>query len=265
MEPASSDCLLKETKQFGKSKDHVFKYLTIGSGEPLVLIPGTAGNERIFCRIAPLLKEQFTVYSFSHIHMKGLKNVISAWHSVLDELVGKPFHLLGTSVGGRLIQYYAQEYPEDVKSLIIGNSYADISELKRRNRIVLMTGKILPYTITRRLILRNIRKSFQEHSDYNVFVLYFQKHLNEISKHDLIVRAEWNFENLPLPVIEASIPVLLLLSKDDPVIPLKTRNHLKSYYKNARIHEFSSGGHFPYLTRPREYADAILQFLQGIV
>ncbi len=78
------------------------------------------------------------------------------------------------------------------------------------------------------------------------------------------MRAEWNFEDLSPPTIRDSIPMLILMSKDDPVIPPRTRDHLKNYYPHAKIHEFSSGGHFPYLTQPHEYAQEILTFLEDL-
>ena len=262
----NSSCLLdtpvfKQLNLFSKT----IKYLEYGSSDnpPLVLLPGTGGDAQIFCRVLPALAEQHHVFAFSHIHVKGVKTVIQLWNKALQELIGSPFHLLGTSVGGWLVQHYAEQYPDTLQSVIIANSYADNTVLKAKNKKPALLARFLPSFLVKKILLKGIKASLEQYPESNIFIKYFEKNINQDTKRDLLIRVGWNLENLQSPQLASTLSKLLIISNDDPVIPKETRHHLIEYYPNAEKAFLNDAGHFPYLTKPNDYARIILEFTKN--
>lgn len=104
--------------------------------------------------------------------------------------VGKGFFLGGTSLGGRVVQYYAAKYPEGLKGLILGNTFRDNAWLRQKN----------------------------------------------------------------LAAYRLSID-------DDPVIPPLVREELIAGYPEAATNRMARGGHFPNLTNPEPYGQALREFI----
>ena len=258
-------CLLeKGNSQQISHKGYTYRVIEKGEGAPIVLIPGTAGDERIFCRIIEPLAKEFHVYSFSHIHAPTIQGVITEWKEILSSMINSPFHMLGTSVGGWIVQHFAASYPAMVKSIIIGNSYADNTKIRKKNKIPAFLARIMPMTFTRKIMLANMRKSLQKEPDFRIIYSYFEENLKKETKGQLLTRIRWNLENMALPKMPESIPKLLILSRDDPLIPPETRNQLIKTYPEAKIYQFSSGGHFPYITRAEKYYEQVRTFVQQI-
>ena len=95
-------------------------YTEIGTGEALILIPGTLGDEYLFEKVQVPLAERlksFRIIVVDHLDLESLDDVIEWYHSFFtQELEISSFHLGGTSVGGWIAQHYAMKYPDEVKS-----------------------------------------------------------------------------------------------------------------------------------------------------
>ena len=261
---APVNCLNEEKTKSVSYKNQEITFIEKGeqNEKKIILIPGTAGDARIFCRIIEPLSKKYHVYSFSHIHLKGLMNVVHAWDDLFQQLeISPPFSLLGTSVGGRIVQYYAQEYPSKIDKLILGNTYCDNKELIKKNRVPALMLKILPTKTIKNVLLKGTEKSFKGEPDFDSIMKYFATNLEKDSKNRIKIRVRWNLEKHSLPKIPKKIPKLLILSKDDPLIPPNTRKQLISYYPEAENSVFDSGGHFLYITRAEKYYSSVFDFL----
>lgn len=262
LKPAPISTLFEETSIEQLSyKGYPFFMKAIGKGDPIVLLPGTGGDEKIFSRIQEPLSKQFQTYSFSHIHLPKVSEVVEAWHEVLTERIGRPFHLLGTSVGGRLVQYYAEKYPADVVSLTIGNSYVDNTEIRRRYGISTKVARFLPMRIINRISEKGMLEGFSKYPEGHLAAEFFQKKVRRSSKKEFLTRAKWNMEKLPPPKISKEIPVMVIISADDPVIDEKTRTQLMEYYSDANHVQIEWGGHFPYILNPEPYLRSVYEFV----
>ncbi len=264
MQVDNFNCLLNNESKKLKHNDKICNYITQGDGVPIILVPGTGGDEKIFCRIIPRLATSYKVFSISHYHEKYIDDVIDALHDIFLEYVGNEFHLLGTSVGGRIVQYYAQKYPENVKSLIIGNSYVENDTILRKNKINKLLINFIPHSILKNILIKGTKRNMNGRPGEEIFIKYFAEHVNSNTKLELITRVKWNFEKLNPPNIDKSIPKLIIKSADDPLIPPETREHLTKYYPDATVYEFSNGGHFPYFSNADEYANIVLNFLDSL-
>ena len=240
-----------------------FHSLEMGNGKPIVFIPGTGGDEKIFKRIQVPLSREYRTIAFSHIHLKKVSDVVDAWHEVLSDMVGEPFHLLGTSVGGRIVQYYAERYPDDLLSVTIGNSYVDNSTIRKKYKLTGVVLPALPMSLISRIAAKGMLKGFEQYENGAQAAMFFQKHVRQSSKSEFISRVRWNLEKLPPPKIE--VPTHVIYSGDDPVIDRQTRDHLNEYYRNAEKTKIDWGGHFPYIINPEPYLEGLYGFVTSLV
>ncbi|MBL1176822.1 alpha/beta fold hydrolase [Pantanalinema sp. GBBB05] len=67
-----------------------------------------------------------------------------------------------------------------------------------------------------------------------------------------------------LDVAQLKLPVLLLHSREDVVVPYQVGEYLHQVIPNSRLHWISTPGHFPHMTNPGEIIKAITQHLSGI-
>src|SRR5688500_1132725 len=100
-----------------------------GSGEPLLLIMGLGYSLEMWHRVRPLLTERFRVIAFDNRGV-GRSDVPEPGYSipdmaadavaVLDAAGVESAHVLGVSMGGYIAQALTAEYPDRVKSLVLG-------------------------------------------------------------------------------------------------------------------------------------------------
>lgn len=61
---------------------------------------------------------------------------------------------------------------------------------------------------------------------------------------------------------QLKVPVLLLQSPDDAVVPYQVGEYLHQVIPNSQLRWISTPGHFPHMTNPREIIEAIIQHLR---
>ena len=57
--------------------------------------------------------------------------------------------------------------------------------------------------------------------------------------------------------------IVIIDSADDPLIPASTRKAMRKTYKGAKAYNFKIGGHYPYVTRPKQYTDVLKRYVLG--
>jgi pimeloyl-ACP methyl ester carboxylesterase len=103
-------------------------YELIGSGEPVLLIPGLGGNCRIWDPITPVLAEHFSLILIDNRGLgrsrarrkpKTLADYSTDIVELLDELQLDRAHVLGLSLGGIIAQRFAIDHPSRVDRLVL--------------------------------------------------------------------------------------------------------------------------------------------------
>lgn len=97
-----------------------------GSGEPLVLVPGSSNSPHIYDRIAPLLTDRFRVLSYARrgdarSEWKGpydFDTMTEDLRQFVDHVGIEKVNLVGFSLGGGEITRFAGLYPERVLRLV---------------------------------------------------------------------------------------------------------------------------------------------------
>lgn len=70
------------------------------------------------------------------------------------------------------------------------------------------------------------------------------------------------FEIEPRTKEEIQIPKLILISKNDPLVPEFLREELLKIYPEAERYSFEEEGHFPYVVDAMKYNQIVLNFLK---
>ncbi len=100
-----------------------------GAGDPLVIVHGLYGSSDNWMGIARKLSERNTVYCIDQRnHGHSPHSPVHTYHAMKEDLAGfigehcsVPVILIGHSMGGKVAMYYAADYPEKVKQLIVAD------------------------------------------------------------------------------------------------------------------------------------------------
>src|SRR5215813_8813564 len=114
--------------QYEIKQQDKFKYLEVGSGEPLVLLHGLFGALSNFEKLIEYFKSHNTVVvpmlpllemDILHTSVGGLAKFV---HRFIEARGYQNVHLLGNSLGGHVALKHILKHPEHVKSLILTGS-----------------------------------------------------------------------------------------------------------------------------------------------
>ena len=186
--------------------------------------------------------------------------MIEIYHLFFKEkLLLESFHLGGTSVGGWIAQHYTMKYPEEVKSLIIGNSFVNNKILRDQSLGIYKISRFIPWFAFRRVFEKNVRKSLQ---GYKADVTeYFVQSLHSMTKRELRRKLWWSLAVQPPLILNSSIPKLIIYTKDDAVVSQENTELLIAHYPQASVKVMEIGNHYPYRTNPDEYSTILADFL----
>jgi pimeloyl-ACP methyl ester carboxylesterase len=105
-----------------------------GAGEPLLLIQGMSGNHEHWGeRFLELLGRDFDVIAYDHRGVGWSPGIETSFTiaeladdaaKLLDRLSVERAHVLGISMGGMVAQELALNYPERIRTLTLGSTYA---------------------------------------------------------------------------------------------------------------------------------------------
>ncbi len=109
----------------GDRPEHLADLVADHDTPPILLVPGLDGTALLFYRQQPLLARAFDVIAFPlpddpDISMEGL---IEDLHSLIKEVSDAGVILVGESFGGALSLSTALAHPEDIRGLVIVNSF----------------------------------------------------------------------------------------------------------------------------------------------
>lgn len=60
-----------------------------------------------------------------------------------------------------------------------------------------------------------------------------------------------------------NVPTMIIWGSDDPVIPIQHADGFVSSIKDCRFYRMDGCGHTPYVQKPQEFAEIVIEFLKG--
>ena len=240
------------------------QYIEAGSvkNPPLIFLHGTIGSPEIFWREILALQDILHIISIKTPPIHAIDPLVIILHQFLQELGINKATWVGTSYGGFISQWFAEKFPNKVSKLIICNSFSDNIVLRKKNYYKVKIANILPSPI----FVNNFKKSISHDLityPQQDFQSYMKWQINQIYKPDVVSRLHCIMEKrLNTPLGDTKIPILLILTENDPLIPKELQVELIQHYPLAKNYYFPrDAGHFPYLTYSDKYIQIIQEFL----
>ena len=228
-------------------------------GQALLLCPGTLGNADIFRNVIEALEPDMRVISVTYPMIGDFLRIADGAVALLDRLQAGCAHVLGSSLGGMLVQAIGARHPDRVGHLFVANSIATADAIRAAGfpseaEVLGASGEALKSVVARNLAgwpeprpeMAATKRFLADELANNFTGRAFKARLLALSRV------------IEIPVAAVAPERLTILqSDDDQLVTAPVRQGVVDRYPGAHVHSFDWGGHFPYVTRPDDYVAAI--------
>jgi pimeloyl-ACP methyl ester carboxylesterase len=284
--------LTVETRYVGLARAGVRVRVTeIGSGAPVVVMPGNTGDCFPFAPLMAELRDLRIIAinrpggglsdGMDHRRVGFRELAVETLTGVLDDLELDRVPLIAHSIGGHWCLWFAMERPDRVSALTLlgvpGNLIGTAPPLALRLLTVPVLNSLLFRTVTPRSADRALRGlSFLGHSPETVARLpeamacYFRfqrlPHY-KISSLTLMARVSRlggsrpDIEIGPRELKAVGQPTMFLWGTNDPWGSVEAGRRIARIMPDAEFHAISGGGHLPWLDTPAECGRMTRDFL----
>jgi len=261
--------------QLGKDR---WEYILGGKGACTIVIIGGGGStaESMFSINAALESTCQVVSLGIPTTAATVEEVNRGIEGILDSLgIGQAI-FLGHSLGGIVAQSFAVRHPERVAGLVFSSTGFYLGA----RAVLLPAATRLMTRFPTAWLLRAVRSQMgrllkpAEAADF--WLQFYREEMDRPDacarlKHQgsLLVKYSAFFRDNPihsgLPWVE-SLPVQIIAAEDDRGFTKREIAHLGSLYPRSRTITLPAGtGHLSFLTRPREYVEAVERFVADAV
>ncbi|MDR7076552.1 pimeloyl-ACP methyl ester carboxylesterase [Neobacillus niacini] len=250
-----------------------------GDGEPLLLIMGLSLTSKSWFKTLPALSEQYKVILFDNrgVGQSGKPNspysielMAEDARAVLDAAGVESAHVYGISMGGMIAQRLAIQYPERVRSLILGCTTsggekhvqpgAEVSMLMLSRGSSTATPEELAWATApilysqsflenhRDLVADDVQRRIEE----PVFPYAYMLQLQACAAHDTYNEIE-----------QIKVPVLVIHGDADKLVPYENGETLAEKIPNSEFLTINGAGHI-YFTEANDLVNnSVLEFLNN--
>lgn len=251
-------------------------YETIGSGLPLVLIPGFASGAWSWSWQAADLSQDFRVITFDPRGMErsplsngatvSIELIADDIALLLTELGVDSAHILGISFGGFVAQDFALRYPEKLGKLVLASTgfggpnhvlpapdvlaaFAMTTELNSPDRI-------------RKYLATAFLKDFQDTNPADVGKYCMLREQSPVS--EAVYRQQFgsamvfNSEN---DVSRITAETLVITGDSDKIVPPQNSVNLAGKIPNSRLEVIKNAGHMAFIEQSGEFNRLVREFL----
>lgn len=244
-----------------------WEYYTGGNGEKGILfIHGMGGAYDIWWNQIQFFETEYKVVSYTlpdEVHsLEESKNGLMA---ILDQEGIVKVMVIGTSMGGYIVQYLIEMEPSRIEKAVLGNTFPPNDLIEKTNGLKRKMIPLLPSILIEKLAERHLKKDILPTSENSellgAFLLSvpFSK-TNLANRYDILID---NFEPEMSDGTKTKIPKLILESDNDPMIVPELRSALKKIYPESLVYTFRNKGHFPYVNTVKEYNEVVDAFLKS--
>ncbi len=253
-------------------------YAMVGQGPPLVMIRGVGSNGDHWYDQAPALSRKFQLLIFDNRGIARSSDPggsfsiqdMAADTIALMEAVGiKKTHVLGYSMGGMIAQEMALNHPQKINGLILAATDCGISlRIKAQPEATkLFSEMICLGTNDAKLAAGRClfaKQTFENHPDiiqryadvsqrYPASQKMLARQWAAVTQHDACKRLQ-----------RISSPTLAITGSEDVLIPPQNAAVLAQRIPDAQMTAIDGGGHLFLIEQPRQFNDAVIEFLEGL-
>lgn len=264
---------------FAQNQDTKIFYQAHGQGEPLIMIMGLGGTSDAWALQFQVLSAKYRCIALDNRgagrsdmpdEPYSMETFAADVAAVMDAEGIASAHIMGVSMGGLIAQEFYHQYPERVRSLILGCTGVGAGD---------------PEYIWPEQKILDVLTMEREHSAEPAFVAEYIKIFYD---HEFIEKtpnlAEFIIatrNKMPQPVYanqrqlaaciehtpnsprlkDISVPTLILHGENDQIWPLANAQYLADHIPGAEYKVISHSAHMFFVEQPQDYNQAILDFL----
>ncbi len=249
-------------------------YEELGSGPPLLLVPGLGGGGAWWQHQVEAFSAHFRVIIHDHrgcgqsTHSPirySVDQMASDTIKLMDGLGIEAAHYAGHSTGGAIGQTIAQDHPERLDSLVLSATWAGSDAYFRRSfetrKEILQNLGIESYTRASMLLLlppwwvaendAEIDRQARARAAENPSLDIIASRIDAIMAFDRRARLG-----------EISLPTLVICARDDSVTPIHLSDELARDIPGAELVTLERGGHYSPSILPEQFNEPVLEFLR---
>lgn len=241
-----------------------FKFIEMGSGEPLLLLHGLFGALSNFTHLIERFTKTNTVIvpmlplfelDLLHTSVGGLQKFV---HRFIEFKNYKNIHLLGNSLGGHVALIYTLKHPEKIKSLILTGS----SGLFENGM-----GDSYPKRGDKEYIRKKTQLTFYDPAMATEELVNecFEITNNRIKVIKIIALAKSAIRNnLGEELNLIKQPTCLIWGNNDTITPPFVAREFNKLIPNSELHFIDKCGHAPMMEVPEEFNKILSGFLSKL-
>lgn len=270
--PAGLARSIARTAGFATARDGTrLYYEKIGSGPALVLIHGLGGNHAAWFHQVPVFAEHFTVITVSQrgfAPSTGRQDrydvgvLVADLLAVMDACGVEKASVVGQSMGGWTALGLGLRAPERVRSLVLADTVAGISDAEIIAHHTTMLANARKLGATPPALARHPALS-PEFCAANPAQAYLYQTLASFGGPTPASIAgqlsTTRFDNAQLARLK--VPTLFVVGQSDTIFPAPLIRRAATHIPGARVVEIADSGHSPYFEQPERWNDAVGDFL----
>lgn len=245
----------------------IWSYRRAGEGpEAIVFLHGFGGSSDIWWQQMRSLQDRYVVIAMNYGRVRSLDEAAAGVRAAMDAEGIDRAHVVGTSLGGYLAQFFASRSPERVRSLVLANTFPPGPWIRGAVRVRGALAPVLPTWVLKSMLRRSVVRDVYPASGNSALVRdYLVEQAHSVSRSEYLTRIRLLRGDFDAPDIGgARVPTLIVEADNDPLVPPEARESLKSTYPRARVVTLADVGHFPYLNRPALYTRTLEAFFEAL-
>jgi 3-oxoadipate enol-lactonase len=253
---------------------YTLRYLDVGSGTPVVLIHGLAGDHTAWLAQIEVLRRDYRVIAFDNRgagestqvdEPVSTQDLARDTLQLMDHCKVERAHVVGRSMGGAVAQHMALMAPGRIISLTLCASFAQLDPLGRR--VLLNMREALEW-----------RGSWADHARHSVqnFVSagFFNRYPDRVAAIEALLGGETRLpacysrqneacqQHDTLPDLHRiTQPTLVMGGAVDPICSPTATHALSKELPNVRTEIFSDASHFFLMEQPQKFMELLTGWL----
>lgn len=290
----ANTCSVFEPTGYGEDRfveisGYLIHYIEVGTGEPLLLIPGSFSTYRVWNRIIPYLSDDFRIIAVDYVGAGASDKPKSGFHYTIDEqadiaaamiqeLKMGPVNIAGASYGGVIVLNLATRYPNLVrKAISIEGSVVKPDELP-----AIPFEALLKYPLLGDLFIGVIKTGLLNKIVLKLVMGEWYSQMTEAEKKEELSRLKYNAgsahriawywisishktcRDFTEEAKTIAAPVLYLYGEKSDFGDMIQENiqFFETYLPHVKVTGLADGIHDLQTQKPHETAALILEFLQ---
>jgi len=246
----------------GSATGLAWEYVDVGDGPSILFLHGMAGGYDIWFQQLLALSNRRRVLAVTYPPIGSLEELTSQLIELLDSLEVETTSLVGSSLGGYIAQYLVAQYPDRVERAVFANTFPPNDQLVREHSGRLRLAKLAPARVVMKQLRKNVDDAIVPAAGGSALVRAYllEQAAGRMSKSQFVARFACVLDSFEPPV-PGNIPVMLVETANDPLVPADLRQMLIETYPEAALVSLDDTGHFPYLNAPELYNALLEEFL----